>query len=85
MPDRARHNGHTAETPPSADGKSPTGISLGLVDLIRAAEALHATLAQARSQTARLIAGLRGQRERNRLLTDTIRSLRQLGLAEVVA
>jgi hypothetical protein len=84
MPDRVHRDGHTAAPPSPGDGPSPSGTSAGLADLIREAEALHATLAQARSQSARLIAGLRGQRKRNRLLADTIRSLRQLGLAEAV-
>ena len=81
MPDHAPGIGHT--TPSQADGPSPSGTSASLADLIREAEALHATLAQARSQAARLIAVLRGHRRRNRQLNETIRSLRQLGLAEV--
>jgi hypothetical protein len=83
MPDRVHRNGHPIENPSPSDGTSSPGTSPGLVDLIREVEALHATLAQARSQAAKLIAGLRSQRKRNRQLNETIRSLRQLGLAEV--
>jgi hypothetical protein len=84
MPDRVHRNGHTAATPSPGDGPSPSGTSAGLADLIREAEALHVTLTQARSQAARLIAGLRGHRRRSRAVAETLRSLRQLGLAEVV-
>ena len=55
-----------------------------LAALIQEAESLHATLADARSRTARLIAGLRRHRKQSRLLGDTLRSLRELKLAEAV-
>ena len=55
-----------------------------LAALIQEAEALHAALAEARSRTARLIAGLRRHRKQSRLLGDTLRSLRELKLAEAV-
>ena len=51
---------------------------------IQEAESLHAALADARSRTARLIAGLRRHRKQSRLLGDTLRSLRELKLAEAV-
>ena len=50
---------------------------------IQEAESLHATLAEARSRTARLIAGLRRQRKQSRLVNETLKSLRQLMLVEV--
>ena len=50
--------------------------------LIQEAEALHAALADAKTRTARLIAGLRRQRKQNRLLNETLKSLRQLRLVE---
>jgi hypothetical protein len=53
-----------------------------LAALIQDAEALHASLADARSRTARLITGLRRQRKQSRLLAETLKSLRQLRLVE---
>ena len=53
-----------------------------LAALIQEAESLHAALADARCRTARLIAGLRRQRKQNRLLNETLKSLRQLRLVE---
>jgi hypothetical protein len=55
-----------------------------LAALIQEAEALHAALADARSRTTRLIAGLRRHRKQSRLQGDTLRSLRELKLAEAV-
>jgi hypothetical protein len=46
------------------------------------AEALHETLTEARSSTARLITGLRRHRKQSRLLADTLKCLRQLKLTE---
>ena len=62
-------------TGPESPGTSPTA-------LLQEAEALHASLAEARSRTARLIAGLRRQRKQSRLVAETIKSLRQLRLVE---
>jgi hypothetical protein len=53
-----------------------------LAALIQEAEALHAALAEARSRTARLVAGLRRQRKQSRLVNETLESLRQLKLVE---
>lgn len=64
----------------STAGSEPPGTSL--VALIQEAESLHAALADARSRTARLIAGLRRQRKQSRLLQETLKSLRQLRLVE---
>jgi hypothetical protein len=72
-PPRTSENGGTA-------GNEPPATSLAA--LIQEAESLHAALAEARSRTARLIAGLRRQRKQSRLLNETLRSLRQLKLVE---
>ena len=61
-------------------GTEPPGTSLA--GLIQEAEALHASLADARSRTARLIAGLRRQRKQSRHLQETLKALRQLRLVE---
>jgi hypothetical protein len=90
-------NGHAAGRPAEANGHAmartveaihppgsePPGTSLAA--LIQEAEALHAVLADARSRTARLIAGLRRQRKQSRLVQETLRSLRELKLQDVVA
>ncbi len=54
-----------------------------LASLIQEAESLHAALADARSRTARLVAGLRRQRKQSRLLQETLKSLRHLRLQDV--
>jgi hypothetical protein len=56
-----------------------------LPELIQEADALHTALAEARSRTARLIAGLRRYRKQSRLVSATLKSLRDLGLQDVVA
>jgi hypothetical protein len=61
----------------------PPGTSLAA--LIQEAEALHAALADAKSRTARLIAGLRRQRKQSRLVQETLKSLRELRLQDVVS
>jgi hypothetical protein len=68
-----------AETTGSA-GTEPQATSLAA--LIQEAEALHASLADVKSRTARLISGLRRQRKQSRLVAETLKSLRQLRLAE---
>jgi hypothetical protein len=83
MPDRVHRNGHATEVPTPENGSPTPSASTSLADLIRAAEGLHTSLTQAKGQTAKLIAGLRGHRKRSRAVTETLRSLRQLGLAEV--
>jgi hypothetical protein len=60
----------------------PEQPATSLVALIQEAESLHAALADARSRTARLIAGLRRQRKQSRLVNETLKSLRQLKLVE---
>ena len=81
--------------PPAEGGNRPPARPAGAVAIagpeqpvtgpaasIQEAESLHAALADARSRTARLIAGLRRQRKQNRLLNETLKSLRQLRLVE---
>jgi hypothetical protein len=59
------------------------GAGKSLAALIQDAEALLANLTEARSSVARLIAGLRRHRKQSRLLSETLKSLRQLKLNEV--
>ena len=61
-------------------GTEQPGTSLAA--LIQEAEALHATLADAKSRTARLISGLRRHRKQSRLVNETLKSLRQLRLVD---
>jgi hypothetical protein len=78
-------NGHMPTRPAVTSGTSgddQPGISLAA--LIKEAEELHAALGDVKSRTARLIAGLRRQRKQSRLLSDTLKSLRQLKLVEAV-
>jgi hypothetical protein len=60
-------------------------VRANLPELIKEAEALHTALAEARSRTARLITGLRRYRKQSRLVSDTLKSLRDLKLQDVVA
>jgi hypothetical protein len=55
----------------------------GLAALIQEAESLHATLADAKARSHRLIAALRRHRKQSRLVQDTLKSLRQLNLQDV--
>jgi hypothetical protein len=71
---RASDNGHAASDTPGSS----------LASLIQDAEALHTTLTEARSNLTRLITGLRRHRKQSRLLTETLKSLRQLKLTETV-
>jgi hypothetical protein len=68
----ANSNGHPASENPGTS----------LATLIQNAEALHATLNDARSSIARLIAGLRRHRKQSRLVSETLKSLRQLKLTD---
>jgi hypothetical protein len=91
---RESSNGHEPATPAVSRNRlpdrpevttSPTAAEqpgASLAALIQEAESLHASLADARSCTARLISGLRRQRKQSRLLNETLRSLRQLRLVE---
>jgi hypothetical protein len=76
-------NGKAAEPSghaPTAAQETPT---TGLAALIREAEALHEALGGARSRASRLVVALRKQRRRERLVTATLASLRQLRLQDV--
>jgi hypothetical protein len=64
-------------------GHQSSGTSLAA--LIQEAESLHAALADAKSRTARLISGLRRHRKQSRLVSETLKSLRELKLQDVVA
>jgi hypothetical protein len=62
---------------------TPT-IPTDSASLIAEAERLHATLNEAKLGLARLIAGLRRSRKQSKQIAETLRSLRQLRLAESV-
>ncbi len=66
-----------SEVPPSS---TPTGLA----GLIAEAGSLHEALGQARSRAGRLVLALRKQKRREKLLTATLASLRQLRLQDVV-
>jgi hypothetical protein len=72
-----------AEAVATARSEQPPGTSLAA--LIQEAESLHAALADAKSCTARLVTGLRRQRKQSRLVQETLKSLRELKLQDVVA
>ena len=55
----------------------------GLASLIGEAEALHASLGEARSRAGRLVVALRKQKRRERLVAATLASLRQIRLQDV--
>jgi hypothetical protein len=76
-----QNNGHKAASPANSNGH-PASDNPGssLASLIQDAEALHATLTDARTSIARLIAGLRRHRKQSRLVSETLKSLRQLNL-----
>jgi hypothetical protein len=72
----------TSARPLVATGTSGTEPATSLAALIQEAEALHATLTDAKSRTARLISGLRRHRKQSRLVNETLKSLRQLRLVD---
>ena len=76
-------DGHESAAPANGNGH-PASDNPGtsLATLIQDAEALHATLTDARASMARLIAGLRRHRKQSRLVSETLKSLRQLKLTE---
>jgi hypothetical protein len=77
------NDGHESEVPANSNGH-PVSDNPGtsLATLIQDAEALHATLTDARASIARLIAGMRRHRKQSRLVSETLKSLRQLKLTE---
>ena len=93
MSERVQRNGHEPATPAETRRQtlarpaevcaaSPEQPGTSLAALIQEAESLHAALADAKSRTARLVAGLRRQRKQSRLVNETLKSLRQLKLVE---
>ena len=62
---------------------APEPTPTGLASLIRETEALHEALAAARSRAGRLVVALRKQKRRERLVSATLASLRQLRLQDV--
>ena len=96
MSERVQKNGHepttAAETrrqtlarSAEVSAVSPEQPGTSLAALIQEAESLHATLAEAKARNARLIAGLRRHRKQSRLVSETLKSLRELRLQDVVA
>jgi hypothetical protein len=82
--ERQRGNGHDPVVRPEGNGQANGEVAgRSLAALTQDAESLHATLTEARTAAARLIAGLRRHRKQSRLLSETLRSLRQLKLNEV--
>jgi hypothetical protein len=76
-------NGHDSAAPANGNGHAASENSgTSLASLIQDAEALHATLTDARASITRLIAGLRRHRKQSRLVSETLKSLRQLKLTE---
>ena len=65
--------------PPTPEAATPTGLAA----LITEAEALHEALGQARSRARQLVVALRKQRRREKLVTSTLASLRELRLQDV--
>ena len=79
-------NGHETAAPANSNGHPASeNHSTSLVTLIQDAEALHVTLTDARASIARLIAGLRRHRKQSRLVSETLKSLRQLKLTETLS
>jgi hypothetical protein len=76
-------NGHEPAVPANSNGQPASeNPGTGLAALIQDAEALHATLTDARANMSRLIAGLRRHRKQSRLVAETLKSLKQLQLTE---
>ena len=76
-------NGHEPASPAKGDGHiASDNPGTSLATLIQDAESLHATLTDARTSVARLLAGLRRHRKQSRLVSETLKSLRQLKLTE---
>jgi hypothetical protein len=83
MSEPARRNGHAQNPPHDSNGQAGNDSpGSNLSTLIQEAESLHTSLMEARSSVTRLIAGLRRHRKQSRLVTETLKSLRQLKLSE---
>jgi hypothetical protein len=84
MNERAQRNGHEPRMAPgNSEQTASEAPGTNLTTLIKDAEAVHATLSDAKSSLARLVSGLRRHRKQARLLSETLRSLKQLKLTEV--
>jgi hypothetical protein len=77
---QATRNGDTPDHPIPAENPAVNGLAA----LIQEAEALHEALADARTRTGRLVVALRRHRKRERLVSSTLATLRELKLPEVV-
>ena len=77
---QATRNGDTPDHPIPTETPAPDGLAA----LIREAESLHEALADARTRTGRLVVALRRHRKRERLVTSTLATLRELKLPEAV-
>ena len=67
---------------PQSPKLDPVQPAANLATLIAEAEQLHHSLGEAKVGLARLIAGLRRHRKQSNLVAETLKSLRQLKLAE---
>jgi hypothetical protein len=77
-------HGHAQTPEPESNGQAGNDSpGSNLTSLIHEAEALNASLMEARSSFARLLAGLRRHLRPSRILSDTLKSLRQLKLTDV--
>jgi hypothetical protein len=84
MNEPARRNGQAQKARRESNDQAGTDSpKSNLSPLIHEAEALHTTLMNARSSVALLIAGLRRHLRPSRILSDTLKSLRQLKLTDV--
>ncbi len=71
------------DRPPSSRDRSEESAAPSLAELIAEAEALHAALGDARAGAGRLLSALRRRRKHDRLVRETVQSLKRLGLADV--
>jgi hypothetical protein len=77
------NSGHESVVPTNGNGHlASDNNGSSLATLIQDAESLHVSLTDARTNVARLIAGLRRHRKQSRLVSETLKSLRQLKLTE---
>ena len=73
---RARPKVETSRQTPSPRPAVPGGMAAPIQEAV----ALHVTLGEARTRSARLVSALRGERRRSRLLSGAIAQLRQIWL-----
>jgi len=86
VPLRKTTRKQTRDTSVAAETAKPEttngAVSCTIASLIDEAVALHAALGEARTQTQRLMIGLRRHRRQSKLVSSTLASLRQLQLQE---